>query len=205
MAKIILLPVTQVKTYYDQIVEVYRSAFTIPPYSDDLGDVLTFAGRLPYHARWKGFRCVVACEQAEEPAAGAPGVDSPIPGSASVIGFAYGFTSQPDTWWRQLVTAEMSSPAAQEWLEDCFEFVELAVTPAFQGQHIGGQLHDALLAGVKHHRTAVLSTLQADTNALHLYHKRGWVNLIESFRFPGIQKPFIIMGLKIVNNLDHLS
>ncbi len=166
--------------------------------------MLTFAGRLPYHARWKGFRCVVACKQGENNSAGSPGNEPPVSGDPGVIGFAYGFTSQPDTWWRELVMAEMDPAAAQEWLEDCFEFVELAVAPAFQGQRIGGQLHDALLAGVKH-RNAVLSTLQADTNAMHLYRKRGWVNLIEDFRFPGIEKPFIIMGLKIVNNLDHLS
>ncbi len=204
MVKIIVLPVTEVKAYYDQMVEVYRSAFTIPPYNDDLGDVLTFAGRLPYHARWKGFRCVVARDQAFDSPASVPGAGPPVSGGPGVVGFAYGFTSQPDTWWRELVTAEMSPPAAREWLEDCFEFVELAVTPAFQGQHIGGRLHDALLAGVNH-RTAVLSTLQADTNALHLYRNRGWVDLIENFRFPGIQKPFLIMGLKIVNNIDHLS
>ncbi len=204
MVEIIRLAAEQVKTYYDQIVEVYRSAFTIPPYSDDLGDVLTFAGRLPYHARWKGFRCVVACDQGEDDSSGAPGDGPPDPGNPGVIGFAYGFTSQPDTWWRELVAAEMDPAAAREWLEDCFEFVELAVVPSFQGQRIGGRLHDTLLAGVKH-RTAVLSTLQADTNAMHLYRKRGWVNLIENFRFPGIEKPFAIMGMKIVNNIDRLS
>ncbi len=186
------------------MVEVYRSAVTIPPYTDDLGDVLTFAGRLPYHARWKGFRCVVACNQAENLPASVPGENPPAAGDPIVVGFAYGFTSQPDTWWRELVTGAMSLPAALEWLEDCFEFVELAVTPAFQGQRIGGQLHDALLTGVTH-RTAVLSTLQADTNAVHLYRKRGWVDLVENFRFPGIYKPFLIMGLKIINNIDHLS
>ncbi len=204
MDNIILLPVTQVQAYYDQIVEVYRSAFTVPPYDDDLGDVLTFSGRLPYHARWKGFRCVVALDQAAQDPAGTPGFELPVSGGTGVVGFAYGFTSQPDTWWRELVTAEMSLPAVHEWLEDCFEFVELAVTPAYQGQRIGGRLHDALLQGIQH-RTAVLSTLQADTNALHLYRKRGWVNIIENFKFPGIQKPFLIMGLKIVHNIDHQS
>jgi GNAT superfamily N-acetyltransferase len=201
MVNVILLPGRLVQSYYDQIVEVYRNAFTIPPYNDDLGDVLIFSGRLPYHARWKGFRCVVALDQGENSPAGESGLEPPLPGSQSVVGFAYGFTSQPNTWWRELVTAEMSRPTVQEWLADCFEFVELAVTPAYQGRSIGGQLHDALLAGVSH-RTAVLSTLQAETNALRLYRKRGWINLLENFRFPGIEKPFLIMGLKIVHNLD---
>ena len=204
MVNITLLPATRVQAYYDQIVEVYRSAFTIPPYNDDLGDVLTFSGRLPYHARWQGFRCVVAFNQAEDTPTGTPGLEPPLPGSPDVVGFAYGFTSRPENWWRELVTAEMNPLTAQEWMEDCFEFVELAVAPAYQGRRIGGQLHDALLAGVSH-RTAVLSTLQAETNALHLYRKRGWVNLLENFKFPGIPLPFLIMGLKIVHNIDHQS
>src|SRR5512146_701318 len=112
MVNIHTLSAEATRPYFDQIIEVYRSAFTIPPYSDDLGDVLTFAGRMPYHARWKGFRCVIAVDD--------DGVASPL------VGFAYGFTSRPDTWWRELVAASMSTAAAQEWLEDCFEFVELA-------------------------------------------------------------------------------
>ncbi len=204
MVKIAVLPVTQVQAYYDQIVEVYRSAFTVPPYNDDLGDVLTFSGRLPYHARWQGFRCVVAFNQPDDAPGGAPGLEPPLASGPEVVGFAYGFTSRPDTWWRELVTAEMNPLTVQEWMEDCFELVELAVVPVYQGRRIGGQLHDTLLAGV-FHRTAVLSTLQADTNALHLYQKRGWVNLLENFRFPGIQMPFAIMGLKIVHNIDHQS
>ena len=182
MVKILTLSAETAQPYFDQIVEIYRSAFTVPPYNDDLGDVLTFSGRLPYHARWKGFHCVAAVDQEGE--------------ALPVVGFAYGFSSHPDTWWRMLVSEKMSQPMIQEWLSDCFEFVELAVTPAFQGHQIGGKLHDALLAGVKH-RTAVLSTLQEETNALHLYRKRGWVNLLENFTFPGIHKPYLIMGLRL--------
>ncbi len=188
MVKILTLSEASARPYFEQIIEIYRSAFTISPYNDDLGDVLTFAGRLPYHARWKGFRCVVASD--------GEGSSSPL------VGFAYGFASRPDTWWRELVAAEMSQELAQEWLEDCFEFVMLAVTPAYQGQKIGGRLHDALLAG-QPQRTAVLSTLQEETNALHLYRSRGWINLLEDFFFPGIQKPYLIMGLRLTHNLDY--
>ena len=187
MVKIISLSAETAKPYFDQMVDIYQSAFTVPPYSDDLGDVLTFSGRLPYHARWKGFRCVAAFDQAVEP--------------FPLVGFAYGFTSQPDHWWRELVSGKMSQAMVQDWLEDCFEFVELAVTPAYQRRQIGGGLHDALLAGLNY-RTAVLSTLQEETNALHLYRKRGWINLLENFKFPGIERTYLIMGLRLIQNLD---
>lgn len=187
MVKILTLNAETSRSYFDQMVEIYQRAFTVPPYNDDLGDVLTFSGRLPYHARWKGFRCVAALDQDDE--------------THTLVGFAYGFSSLPDNWWRLLVTEKMHPAMIQEWMEDCFEFVQLAVTPAYQGRKIGGMLHDALLTGI-HHRTAVLSTLQEETNALHLYRKRGWVNVIENFVFPGIQRTYLIMGLKIINNLD---
>lgn len=77
-----------------------------------------------------------------------------------------------------------------------FEVVELAVSPAYQGLGLGGGLHDRLLAGLLHH-TAVLSTIQFETNALLFYRKRGWVTLLHDFFFPGSKNPYLIMGLDL--------
>jgi len=63
-----------------------------------------------------------------------------------------------------------------------FQLFEIAVTPKAQGQGIGSLLHDHLLSGVRHEKAA-LSTLQAETVAQRLYHKRGWVILREHFFF----------------------
>ena len=46
-------------------------------------------------------------------------------------------------------------------------------------------------------RTAMLSTIQAETTALQLYRKRGWLVLLDHFMFPNTPAPFQIMGLDL--------
>ena len=86
--------------------------------------------------------------------------------------------------------------ARGRWLEGAFELAELAVRPPLQGRGIGGRLHDHLLAD-RPHRTAVLSTLQEETRALHLYRSRGWRTLLEHFSFSGVGRVYRIMGLDL--------
>ena len=180
MLEILTLTPGETRPLFSQMVAVYQAAFASAPYYETLGDVLTFEGRLPFHARWKGFRCVVARQ--------AP--------NAPITGFAYGYTTQPDTWWHAQVMTQFSASQIRQWLSDCFEFVELGVDPSFQGQGIGGLLHDALLRGLPH-QTAVLSTPQQQTNALHLYQKRGWIDLLQNFHFAGVAMTYRIMGKKL--------
>jgi ribosomal protein S18 acetylase RimI-like enzyme len=59
-----------------------------------------------------------------------------------------------------------------EWLENAFDFTELAVKPLYDGRGIGSALHHALLDGVGM-RTAMLSTLQEETRGLRLYEHKG--------------------------------
>jgi ribosomal protein S18 acetylase RimI-like enzyme len=98
----------------------------------------------------------------------------------------------------------MDPAAAQRWLTDTFELVELAVAPHAQGRGIGSRLHDTLLADLPH-QAAVLSTIQSETVALKLYRKRGWTVLLENFFFPGTSKPYIIMGLTLMRKIDSAS
>ena len=190
MLEILTLTGAQTRPYFGPIQEIYASAFKAPPFNEALADVLVFSARLPQHARWGGFKCVLAVDRVA-------GIDGNLaPGAGTPVGFAYGYVSRPDTWWRQQVDGAMSREMVLEWLQDCFEFVELAVSPAYQGRGAGGRLHDALLAGIKQ-RTAILSTPQANTKALHLYRKRGWVNLIENFVFQGVPLPYLIMGMRL--------
>lgn len=163
---------------------VYRAAFAAPPYNEGPAELMRFMETLPRHAQRAGFRCVVAREKT----------------TGRIVGFAYGYASQPSQWWHDTIRQALSREKADEWLSDAFEFVELAVTPVFQGYGIGGRLHDALLADLPY-RTAVLSTYQGDTNAMRLYRKRGWVTLLENFVYPSddpaSDKPFVIMGLRL--------
>ena len=181
MIEIQTLSAVESHHYFNQIADVYADAFSQAPYFESLGELLVFSGRLPYHTRRMGFKCVIARNETDHD---------------RIIGFGYGVASQPDTWWRDQVADKMSRDMADEWLSDCFEFVELAVYPAYQGLGIGGKLHDALLSGVRQ-RTAVLSTPQVETNALHLYRKRGWNPLLENFNFPGFDMIYRIMGLQL--------
>jgi hypothetical protein len=57
-------------------------------------------------------------------------------------------------------------------------------------------LYDHLLRGLSYQK-AVLSTMAAETNAYSMYHKRGWKVLLDDFFFPGVARPYRIMGLEL--------
>lgn len=154
--------------------------FTLPPYSEDETDVQDFAARFSDHAHRPGFRCCIAQYGAAD----------------LIVGFAYGFRGEPgDGWWERVADA-LTEDEVETWLDDCFALAELAVTPEMQGRGLGGQLHDALLKGLPH-RTAVLSTLRADTPAMRLYRKRGWVTLVENLLLSEMTHPYTVMGLAL--------
>ena len=161
----------------DRIAFVYQEAFAQSEYPHPEREVARFAEVLGRHSTYEGFRCRVARE--------GPG--------GEVVGVAYGYTGKPGQWWHDIVAGSLGPARAERWLGDCFELVELHLLPHLQGRGVGGRLHDALLDGVPH-RTAALSTVQAETPALRLYRKRGWLPLLEHFSFPGGSRPFLILG-----------
>jgi ribosomal protein S18 acetylase RimI-like enzyme len=178
--EIIYLTAQEAEAIKDRLVEVYRSAFAAPPYGVDEGEVASFATKLVRHVRREGFRCCVAQDSS----------------TGRIIGFAYGYTSRPGQWWRDIVAEAMDPQSRERWLSDAFEFVELGVMPEFQGKGIGGRLHDALLDRLPH-RTAVLSTARQDTPAQRLYRHRGWLVIVPELFFPGSELPYIIMGKEL--------
>jgi ribosomal protein S18 acetylase RimI-like enzyme len=159
------------------LVGVYAAAFGAAPYRESPQTAERFAVTLSTHPYRAGFRMRVA-----RPASGEP------------VGFAYGYASAPGQWWHDRVAASIGGSAAARWLVGSFEVVELAVLPAWQGAGIGGRLMDALLDGVCH-GTAVLSTLDAETPALHLYRRRGW-RVVGDMASPTLGR-FLIMGLDL--------
>ena len=81
------------------------------------------------------------------------------------------------------------------WLSDCFEFVDLAVTPLAQGSGLGRELTKELFSMVTA-KTAILLTHQTTTKASEMYLRNGWVRLSENFEVaPG--KFYQIMGKEI--------
>ncbi len=131
------------------------------------------------HSRRGGFRLFVARDEAGQ-----------------LVGFSYGYQGRPGQWWHDFVSRLLSPEGQAEWLGNCFQFVELAVLPAYQGQDIGGRLHDALLAGVPY-RTAVLSTYAGENRAMRLYQKRGWKRLANDLTLPGSTVPMVVLGLAL--------
>lgn len=179
-ARILVLKPADVGRWHAELVAVYREAFRPPPYEKGENVVRQFESTLRRHAERAGFHCVAA---------------TPPDGSA-LVGFGYGYTSQPGQWWHDQVVRQLDSATVEEWFLDAFEVVELAVRPEAQGHGIGQRLHDELLAPAPN-RTAVLSTLDADTRGLRLYRKRGWQIIRSGFHFGGVREPYLIMGLRL--------
>jgi GNAT superfamily N-acetyltransferase len=162
----------------DSVLKVYSQALMPPPYNKSIADVQMFASIFENHFDRDGFRMFVARADGD------------------VVGFAYGFASRPGGWWRDQVAEALGPRLSVEWLEDCFEFTELAVRPRYEGGGIGSALHDALLDGIEA-RTAMLSTLQQETRGLRLYERKGWQTLLEDLWFGGTPAPYRVMGLRL--------
>jgi ribosomal protein S18 acetylase RimI-like enzyme len=144
------------------------------------GRVISFASTLRRHATYGGFR-----------AFGAMNV------RGRLVGFSYGYSSQPGLWWREQISEPLTTQQREYWLGDAFELAELHVHPTAQGRHLGSELHDSLLRDVRH-RTALLSVMHRSDRARQLYTSRGWQTLVDEFRFfTEPQTPFSLLGLTL--------
>ena len=177
MAELELLSGKQTRAHFDRLIDIYQAAFSQPPFSESLADFLNFTGRLSYHARQSGFRCVIVR----------------LAPRSEIVGFVYGFPGTKGDWFYSLVADRIAPDLRKQYLGDFFEFAEIAVLPDFQGQGLGGLLHDALLAGIKQ-SAACLATPEFDTNAHHLYRRREWVTLTRGIELPGSSLSYEIMG-----------
>ncbi len=174
-----LLTASQTRPLFSQLIDIYQAVFSGPPFHETLPDFLNFSGRLSYHSKKEGFRCAVAWQEPGQP-----------------VGFAYGYSGYPGSWFYDLVSTRLPRETVQEYMSDYFEFAELALLPDWQNQGLGGQLHDRLLEGLAQ-RSACLSTVQVETRALHLYHNRGWKTLLTHIELPGTILKYQVMGKKL--------
>jgi ribosomal protein S18 acetylase RimI-like enzyme len=161
----------------DQVLWVFGGALGFPPRH---GRVVSFADTLRRHAGYAGFRAFGAFDA-----------------RGRLVGFSYGYTSQPGLWWREQIAAPLSPEQRKDWLKDAFELAELHVHPSAQGNHLGSQLHDLLLES-QPHRTALLSVMHRSHRARQLYESRGWQCLVDDLRFSTEpQTAFSVLGLKL--------
>ena len=144
-----------------EIVTIYRSVFTPPPFNDSEREVGWFGEEFADDVSRPEFRCI---------AAQVGGV---------LVGFAYGFrTFVADPWngWYEEVLRSVGPIASERWIRGQFAVGWFAVRPDHQGRGIGACLHDTLIASVEETRWWLV-THDLDTPARRLYQRRGWCEL----------------------------
>lgn len=155
-------------------IQMYCAAFSEPPY--ERPDPAVARDSFTRHGTNPGYRGIVA-----------------VSPQGKVLGLVYGYHSRPDQFYHRHLAHHLGPALSDRWLEDCFEFVELAVAPGARGLGIGRALHDAILAGLPH-KTALLTTRAMPTVALGLYERRGWQIVHPDFRMAPELPAYYIMG-----------
>jgi GNAT superfamily N-acetyltransferase len=181
------------------LVELDKAAFV--EHLDGLMDVYSTAMRVPAF-QLPGRRAVMDAHVLNPAfrAVAATGPASVLGGTRNaeaVIAFAYGFHGRRGQWWHDLVrsalTVASGSGIAGAWLDDSFEVAEVHVRPEFQKRGIGRRMLYRLTAGLPE-RTAVLSTMDDDTPARHLYGSLGFTDLLTGYQFTGVPESYAVMG-----------
>ncbi|OIV35384.1 GNAT family N-acetyltransferase [Mangrovactinospora gilvigrisea] len=115
------------------------------------------------------------------------------PRAGAAVGFGYGMPNNRSHWWSTVIQPYLERADHGEWLDDSFAITELHVLPAFQKRGLGRALLTTLVAGVPCKRS-ILSAIEGRTPARRLYHSLGYTDLAGPVRFPGTEKPYVVMG-----------
>jgi GNAT superfamily N-acetyltransferase len=132
--------------------------------------------RIKRHIEYADFKGIVAINDENE-----------------VVGFTYGYRSLEEQYYNQLMREALNLEQADEWLQDCFEFVELAVHPQYRNEGLGMKLHNELLEGISN-RTSILTTQINNEKARSLYKRLDWVDVLKPFHPSKSDAPYVIMG-----------
>lgn len=163
--EIIVRRAGDLEPYVDDIVSVYDRAFREPPYHHDAIAADGFRGVLPAHLAYPDFEAVLLYE------------------SGQLLGFVYGHTNAPDQWWYRQIAPSLPAAVRTGVFDDAWVIVELAVDPDARRRGLGRRLLTATMAG-RPNRWAVLTTMDADSPAVHLYDHFGFKPLLRQFVFP---------------------
>jgi ribosomal protein S18 acetylase RimI-like enzyme len=158
----------------DDVLAVYSDAMGFRPEA-----IAARRGYLSTHVRRPEFRAVAT-----------------LTADGELVGFGYGYHSEPGQWWHDQVSAAMDPDARKLWLTDCFEIVELHVRTAAQGHGLGTRQLRALLQMATGNAT-LLSTPEGDeqrSRAWRLYRRYGFVDVVRNLTFPGDARRFAVLG-----------
>ena len=144
------------------------------------------------HAGNPGFRAIAVTAS---PGTAPPGGTDP--GDGQIVAFAYGFHGISGQWWhdqvRSALLSQFGRAAVTTWLDDSFEVAEVHVKPEHQRRGIGRCMLYRLTGGLTE-RTALLSTMDANSTARRLYRSLGFTDLLTGYRFAGAPVPYAVMG-----------
>ena len=107
------------------------------------------------------------------------------------VGVTYGVRSVPGIPWHDWAAAGLG--ADHPALQDAWRLVELAVVEECRGLGIGGQLHDALF-DLQPCSRGLICTGSDNHLARRVYERRGWSYVDPAHMFPGMTKPYAILG-----------
>jgi GNAT superfamily N-acetyltransferase len=158
----------------DDVVSVYGQAMGYQP---EL--LATRRGYMASHVHRRAFRAIASLDDDD-----------------ALLGFGYGYASEPGQWWHDQVRGAVPRNLREHWLGDCFEVVELHVRPSAQGHGLGAAQLRGLLA-MATAKTTLLSTPEAPeatSRAWRLYRRFGYVDVVRNFMFPGDSRPFAVLG-----------
>ncbi|MDT3400719.1 GNAT family N-acetyltransferase [Streptomyces sp. B1866] len=137
-----------------------------------------------------GVRRHIVLRHLTSPGARALGATTP---SGRLVGFVYGMPNDRTHWWSTVVEPYLRTAGHEDWLEDSFVITELHVHPGFQGRGIGRTLITALTEGTDLPRS-LLSAIDTDSPARHLYRSLGYRDLARPVLFPSAPSAYAVMG-----------
>ncbi len=170
-----------------EVMHVYRRAFLDVHEANPSRAEWERTAHARTHLSRPGLRTVVAIDEQA----------SDVP----VVGIGYGQPGATGQWWHDVVVSAVTDKhgpeAASDWLDACFEVVELHVLPEYQGRKVGRDVLRTLLTGTGM-RTAALSALEPDgSRARHLYTAEGFIPLLSDFRFPGGPTRYAVLARRL--------
>ncbi|WP_329137173.1 GNAT family N-acetyltransferase [Streptomyces sp. NBC_01476] len=110
-----------------------------------------------------------------------------------LVGFVYGLPNDRAHWWSSVVQPYLREQGNDDWLDDSFVITELHVLPGFQNQGIGRRLITGITDTATEPRS-ILSAIDGDSPARHLYRSLGYRDLARPVHFPSAGRPYAVMG-----------